>query len=309
MALADPHIAILMATFNGARFIEQQLQSIADQTHKNWSLWISDDGSDDGTLDHIKAFAKQVAPNKVVVLRGPQKGPVRNFMGLLNNPKIDADLIALSDQDDIWAPTHLSGGKDQLDAASSQAQLWCGPTVYIDADGDKIGHSPRFELPPSFGNALVQNIAGGNTMMLNRAAHELVQRAGADVDVPVHDWWLYQLVSGAGGLVIYDKDCSVMYRQHRQNVIGSNSGAWSKFARQIGMIRNRFHHLNEKNLAALRACSWLLDQEGQQVLDDFAALRKMRGFRALRQLKRAGVYRQTSGGMQTLRVAAFLGKL
>ena len=90
-------------------------------------------------------------------------------------------------------------------------------------DERSYGLSPLFTRPPAFQNALVQSLGGGNTMVFNRAAKKILQEAAA-IDVVLHDWWVYQLVSAAGGMVHYDPRPMLKYRQHSDNLIGSNLG-------------------------------------------------------------------------------------
>jgi hypothetical protein len=97
-------------------------------------------------------------------------------------------------------------------------------TSLIDSEGQTIGVSPLFRKPPAFANALVQNIAGGNTMVFNEPARQLLIKAGGAVDVPSHDWWLYLLATAGGGTVHYDTWCSVRYRRHERNLVGLNIG-------------------------------------------------------------------------------------
>lgn len=102
------HVAILMATRNGAEFLRAQLDSLAAQDHDDWSLWIGDDGSTDATRAIVEAFAHS-HPQRTVSLRdGPRRGSMANFLSLLCAPDIRADFFALADQDDVWLPVRLS---------------------------------------------------------------------------------------------------------------------------------------------------------------------------------------------------------
>src|SRR5665213_426223 len=94
-------VAILMCTKNGAAFLDDQLKSIADQTHPNWTLFVSDDGSTDATREILKRFADSHV-QKTVVKNGPCKGVCANFVSLAINPAIEADYFTFSDQDDMW---------------------------------------------------------------------------------------------------------------------------------------------------------------------------------------------------------------
>src|SRR5438105_1405223 len=94
-------VAILMGTRNGAAFLREQLQSIEDQTHKNWILIVSDDSSTDETREILQGFC-QSHPGKVFIRNGPSKGVCANFLSLAIDRAIQADYFAFSDQDDIW---------------------------------------------------------------------------------------------------------------------------------------------------------------------------------------------------------------
>ena len=100
-------VAILMCTKNGAAFLDDQLKSIADQTHANWTLFVSDDGSTDATGNILKRFAANHA-QRTVVRNGPGKGVCANFLSLATDPAIDADYFAFSDQDDVWYKDKLA---------------------------------------------------------------------------------------------------------------------------------------------------------------------------------------------------------
>src|SRR3546814_1588664 len=106
-------------------------------------------------------------------------------------------------------------------------------------------------FPTRRSSDLVQSIAGGNTMVFNRSAHVLLQEAGDLLNLPSHDWWAYQLISGAGGRVYYDAEPNVLYRQHEANIVGSNSGISARLTRIRLLLGGRFHQWNEQTLHAL----------------------------------------------------------
>jgi glycosyltransferase involved in cell wall biosynthesis len=193
-------VAILMCTKNGAAFIDDQLKSIAKQTHENWILIVCDDGSDDGTVAKLERFA-EAHPRKVMIRSGPGNGVCANFLSLVNDPTIDADYFAFSDQDDVWHQGKLQRALAWLAAVPADVPgMYCARTELMTIDGRSSGFSPLFTRPPGFQNALVQNLAGGNTMVFNRAAKKILEQA-ATTSVVLHDWWVYQLVSAAGGMV------------------------------------------------------------------------------------------------------------
>src|SRR5262249_33537676 len=129
--------------------------------------------------------------------------------------------------------------------------MYCARTELMTIDGRSYGFSPLFTRPPTFQNALVQSLAGGNTMVFNRAAKRILEDA-ATTSVVLHDWWVHQLVSAAGGMVHYNPRPVLKYRQHSENLIGSNLGWRSRLIRIRLMFEGRFHNWNAMNIAALR---------------------------------------------------------
>jgi glycosyltransferase involved in cell wall biosynthesis len=285
-------VAILLGTKDGAAFLGDQLRSFADQSHRNWFLVVSDDGSRDATREIIAQFAA-TRPQRVVVRDGPQRGVTVNFLSLAADPAIAAEFFAFSDQDDVWHADKLARALARLATAPADAPaLYCGRTELMTEDGRCYGLSPLFRRPPSFGNALVQSLGGANTMVFNRAAKRLVEAAGAQ-NVVLHDWWLYQLVSAAGGAVFYDPEPRLKYRQHPDNLIGSNLGARARLLRMRLLLGGRFRSWNETNLAALRGLPPdLITPDNRRILDLFASARSAPLPARLVDLWRSGVRRQ-----------------
>src|SRR6267142_2980219 len=223
-------VAILMCTKDGAAFLGDQLKSIADQTHENWMLIVSDDGSIDETKTILERFAES-RHQTTMIRNGPAKGVCANFLSLAADPAIDADYFAFSDQDDVWYLDKLRRALTWLVAVPGNVPaLYCGRTELMSIDGQSYGFSPLFTRPPTFRNALVQNLGGGNTMVFNRAAKKILESAAA-FEVVLHDWWVYQLVTAAGGVVHYDRQPALKYRQHPDNLIGSNLGWRARLSR------------------------------------------------------------------------------
>ena len=177
-------------------------------------------------------------------------------------------------------------------------------------EGDRtLGLSPLFPRAASFRNALAQNIMGGNTMLMNRAAAELVAGSAAS-EVPVHDWLTYQLVTGAGGHVHYDPRPFVRYRQHGDNVIGSSLGWKSRWNRFRRMLRAEYSEWNRLQVAVLQARADVLTSENHEVLDAFQHARLGRStLDRMAWLRRSGVYRQKPLEDAMLWLACALGRI
>lgn len=304
------HVVILMCSYNGERFLAEQMDSFQRQTHSNWSLIISDDGSQDGTLALLQAYVESGGPNRMRVVQGAQQGFVKNFLSLTCRTDMEAEFFAWADQDDIWSDDKLATALTWLQTVNTLTPaLYCGRTQLISETGAPLGFSPRFELPPSFANALIQNIGGGNTMVFNKAARGLLQEAGDNLVIPSHDWWAYQLISGTGGAVHYDPEPKVLYRQHGANLVGSNV-SWAARVKRLRMVfQGRFYEWNTQNIRALDSMRHRLSEEHKVTFDRFREARNQTLVKRCLGIRRAGLYRQTWCGNLGLIVAALFKKI
>jgi glycosyltransferase involved in cell wall biosynthesis len=303
-------VTILLGTLNGERFLSEQLASLERQTFRNWRLLASDDGSSDRTKSILHEFQKSFESGKVEIIAGPRRGAPANFLFLVCAENLDSDLYALCDQDDVWEPDRLARAVALLEKAGSGIPaLYGSRTRLIDENGNEIGFSPLFRKKPDFECALVQSIMGGNTIVFNQRLRELVAFCGADLDVPSHDWWLYQVASACGGDVHYDAYPSVRYRQHGENVIGSNMG-WAARVRRIHMLRKgRLRYWTDLNVVALARLRPRMTAENQQVFDLFRKARHQPLLERARMFIETGVHRQTLLGNLGLAAAVVLNKI
>ena len=305
-----PKVAILLCTYHGQHYLADQLESFAAQTHSNWEVWASDDGSQDDTHAILNRYQFKWDQGRLSVHFGPSEGFVANFLSLTCKANIQADFYAYSDQDDIWENDKLERAVACLQSVSPKVPaLYCSRTNLVDANNRSIGYSPLFTRPPSFVNALIQNIGGGNTMVFNNAARALLQDAGDDVEVVTHDWWAYMVVIGCGGRGFYDPYPSVRYRQHGNNLVGMNSGWRARLVRVRLLFQGRFRGWNSQNILALERVRNKLEPEHQAALDTFARARNQWLLPRLFGLKRSGIYRQSFFSNLGLVVAAIFKRL
>lgn len=307
---SSPQICILMGTYNGEKFLAEQLQSIEDQTHKNWRLVISDDGSSDNTLAIAKQYQQKWGIDRLEIRQGPQQGFCQNFLSLACDASLHADLYAFSDQDDVWMVDKLSRAVAYFDE-NNQSQLpraYGSRTQIVDDALNPIAFSPEFRLPRSFRNALVQSIAGGNTQVFNQAAKQLIEQAGLQ-KVVSHDWWLYQIVKGTGGIFYFDPKPTLLYRQHANAIVGANLSFRARMDRIFYVLNGRFKCWNDINYAALCNIRHLLSKDNQDVLDIFGTFRGANFKDRIRLLEVCGLYRQNWQGTFSLWLAAIINKI
>lgn len=218
-------VVVLLSSYQGERFITQQIASILVQLPPDGCIQVRDDGSTDSTVELIEAFGD----SRISVTRGANIGFVRSFLTLLEAAPSEADIFMLSDQDDVWLPHKIERAVDHLKPLSGQPALYCSRLQLVNENLDPIGLSPAWPRAPSFKNALTENIVTGCTCAINRAALPLARRYGNPELIYFHDWWLY-LVIAAFGKVAVDTQATILYRQHANNAIGMGAGLMRYFA-------------------------------------------------------------------------------
>ena len=270
----------------------------------------SDDGSTDGTLAILADWRNRWAKGSFELLAGPQNGFAENFRSLISNRDIKADYFAFCDQDDLWEADKLERAVGWMLTRDSAAPLlFCSRTLTISESGKPIGQSPLFRREPSFRNALVQSLAGGNTMVFNLAARDCLAIASDRTNFVSHDWWSYLLVTGAGGIVQYSTSPLVRYRQHAGNLVGANTSWRARCVRLSLLFRGQFAEWTENNLQGLDRNRDLLTPDAIAALEPFVRARKGNLVSRIRNLRRSGVYRQTMLGTVLLWCAVVFGRM
>ena len=307
---APPHVTILMATCNGARYLPEQLASFLTQSHRNWSLWVSDDGSTDATLAILTRFAQDHPDHPLTILNGPQRGAALNFLSLLCHPNGPEGYVALSDQDDVWLPGKLARALQWLEPIGQDHPAAYGARTHLADEALNVyGLSPLHRRPAGFQNAVVQNILGGNSTVLNPGAVALLRHAGIPEGIAFHDWWIYLLISGAGGTVLIDPEPVLIYRQHHANMLGTNAGM-AAFARRFGQVFGRnYRHWQMGNIAALSRIAGQLSPLNRAKLLAYSQSCGRSGPGHALNLWKLGFRRQTALGTALILLAACVGRL
>lgn len=232
-AVGPGTVAIALSTFNGARFLDAQLASLANQTHRDWRLVVRDDGSTDRTRVLLAEWFRR-DPRIVALHVGANRGPAASFWDILaHHLPAGVGAFALCDQDDVWFPDKLARAWAALDRAASDRtdptrgampRLYCARQTLVDANLTPLGLSPDLRRPIDLRNALVENRAVGCTCVGNGALLAAVQGRPFCPAMRMHDWWLVLLTLALGGAVIADPEPCLFYRQHGGNAIGGRTG-------------------------------------------------------------------------------------
>ncbi len=206
-------VQVLLSTYNGERWLADQLDSVLAQTHADLVVTTRDDGSTDATPEILATYARR--DPRVQWSAGENLGVARSFLQLLSTAT--GDLVAFCDQDDVWEQDHVERGVSAL-AARARPALWFSNLLVTDAGPRPIGRHDLVRRGASFSNALVENVAFGCATLLNGLAVELL-RAPLPQHVVMHDAWCYLVVSALGE-VVYDPSPTVQQRQHDDNAVG-----------------------------------------------------------------------------------------
>ena len=250
----EPCVAILLSTYNGERYLQEQLASFTTQTHTNWHLYWRDDGSTDQTTALMADFAAKSEAGRIAADPGHARlRATGSFLRLLRLAlQGPAAYFAFADQDDVWLPEKLAHGVAALHLLPPrQPALYFCARALVDAGLSPAGQVLAPARPPGFPASLTQNLAPGCCMMLNRAAAELIDTS----EVPEgtwHDWWSYLVVSASGGTVIAGATPDILYRQHSLNLIGEPRGFWHRTAGATRRGPRPFMTLFWRQVAALQ---------------------------------------------------------
>lgn len=308
-------ITILLALYNGSTHLREQLDSFMAQSEPDWALLVGDDGSVDAGPQIVQDYTRRAKPEQIRLVAGPRNGGAANFLQLLALAPADQPYTCFSDQDDVWLPHKLSRAIALIEGAATD-----GPVCYFSRTliCNEDLSNPRLSRPQSrplgFRNALVQNVVAGNTIVLNATALQVLQAAQAEVDatasVLVHDWWIYQILSGVGARFISDEMPGLLYRQHHGNQIGANDGLRAMIRRLGMMLDGVYSDWTRRNLEVLACSAHRFTAENQATLQVFTAARQSSSrWGRLRGIINAGVYRQTLLSQLALYFAALTKRL
>lgn len=215
-------ILVIMSTYNGHKYLREQLDSIFAQKDVDIRLLVRDDGSSDDTINILEEYG---AHKNIQIIRGTNVGPCKSFIDAIFAAD-DADFYAFSDQDDVWLP-------EKLLKALSYISYQQGPALYhsnaamVDKDLKPMANIV-FDHLETFGGALLTS-ATGCTMVMNKSLMDIVKTYYPNIKkVVMHDAWVYRIAYAIGAYVYYDKNSYICYRQHENNVATGTSYTFKK---------------------------------------------------------------------------------
>lgn len=309
MSQANNKFLVLLASYKGHDYLVDQVQSILEQADVDVRLQINDDEDSVKTQNFLQS--SHVSTTQIRVSEGPHAGVNANFLSLVQQAVGGVDFYAFSDQDDVWHSDKLLAAQKKLNQLkTSSSVLYMGRTTVCDEVLTPIFLSKDCPRPPDFKNALLESIAGGNTMVFNPYTLTLLQK----INHPVHhDWLAYMVVTACGGEVVFDDDPYVLYRQHANNVIGANRGLAAKWQRFTRIMSDEFRGWATHNIQALAPLLSDMTPDNKATYLGFKKLHELQGwhlcFHRVWLFHRLGLYRQRRIEHWGFVLAAFLGKI
>lgn len=285
MFIDENTIAICMATFNGEKFVEMQLQSILRQTYENWVLFIRDDHSHDGTAEIIRKYASAYEDKIVLIedttLRG--RGVKENFSAVLSRvtEKNVFSYYMFADQDDIWLEDKIEKTIGFLKSHETKTDiplLVHTDLTVVDEEQNVLGESffQYRSLDPSIRDLrhlLIQNNITGCTMLWNKALNDLIDLS---IDgIVIHDWWI-ALTASVFGKILCLEEATILYRQHQKNAVGATRVNSLRFI--CKRLINSTHAKRTLRQAVIQGKAFLhcyhtlLSEEQRQILETFSSL-------------------------------------
>lgn len=220
-------VQVLMSTYNGEKYLEEQIKSILNQEEVEISLLIRDDSSTDKTIEIIDEMAKK---NKNISLyTGENIGPARSFMDLVNNSE-EADYYAFSDQDDVWEPKKIISAINKMKDKENEPTLYISALKIVDESLNEIEFK-KVEGNFCFEGEMIKNFATGCTQVFNKELCKILKKYNPSYII-MHDSWVTRLCYAIGGNVIIDDNSYIKYRQHNNNLVGYKDKYLKKIKKQ-----------------------------------------------------------------------------
>lgn len=264
-----PHVSVVLCTFNGARFLSEQLDSLATQSVPPDRLVLRDDGSTDASVSIVRDWSRgRGIPLVHVSAPAERLGPARSFLTALaaGGP---ARIHLLCDQDDVWLPTKIERAVRALAPPSAVPRLYAARQQLVDSSLQPLGTSPS-PGPLEFTSAIYESQLTGCTMAFDESLRLLLARHVPD-HAQMHDWWIYLLAS-AVGRIHFDDSPTMLYRQHGQNAIGAGPTGFAALKSRLHRTVNAPGGLRSAQLREFRKTfDDLLDPAQRELIDTLTA--------------------------------------
>jgi len=265
-------IQVLLSSYNGAKYIQQQLNSIFYQNDLDIFCLVRDDGSTDNTCDILLECQKKYENLEIII--GDNIGYESSFMELVRLSG-DYDYYAFSDQDDVWEPGKLKRAIEKISQSDhSKPTMYCSNCTIVDESLNVIGmlHPSKKNITPTSKiNSLIEGFAHGCTIVFNKKSIDFILSHNPMQDYS-HDFWI-PLLHVFFGNIIYDNNSYILYRQHSENIFGEKRSLVDLIKLKLKFLENRknFYSLMAKDI--LIGYNKYLSKQDYKLLNDISEYR------------------------------------
>lgn len=273
----EKKVAVVMSTYNGAKYVKEQLDSILNQTYKNIDIVIRDDGSKDNTVNIIESYQKKYSNIKLIT--GKNLGFIKSFFELLR--LVEADYYAYADQDDVWMQNKIELAVEELNKLDdSKPNLAFGNSDYYDENMNLLNEGEKHRKF-NFRRALFACVTQGMTMTINKTTRDMIVKNPPKTCF-FHDWWTYLICIGMGN-VAYSDTTVVKYRRMKTNATVEGQGYIRLFIWRIKnlLMNDGIKDIKRQMINYKNTYYDELSDENKKVLDLFSK-EKYNFFRAIR---------------------------
>lgn len=287
MDINENTVAVMMATYNGEKFLQEQLDSLINQTYDNWVLFIRDDNSIDDTRKIIDIYCEQYS-KKICFIEDnslPSGGAKNNFVGLYQwvTKRFDFSYYMFCDQDDVWLPQKIEQSINTIKREEKQEEiplLFHSDLIVVDQKLNIINDSyMKYRVingnVNDINHLLIQNNVTGCTMLWNKKLNDIIKKT-INTDIVMHDWWI-ALIACLYGKIVFSSRALIYYRQHNKNVVGATKVSSFRFVllrlKDIDHVKFTLSSAVEQ-AENLYKCSQNVDEHMLNILKIFYSLKK-----------------------------------
>lgn len=266
-------VVVLMSTYNGEKYLKEQIESLKNQQQVELEILVRDDGSTDTTKDILEEYSKD---GILTWYDGSNLRPARSFMELLFKAP-EAEFYAFCDQDDFWMPDKLKIAVSKMKNISKETPvLYYGRPRLVDKNlvlQENLNNRKPAIYATNFASRLIVRNAIGCTFVMNKTLVKEVKKYVPEF-IEMHDIWVYQICSAINGKFLYDEDVHILYRQHDNNVIGAMNNRKRRWS-------NRIKRFNEKNcyrsMTAIQIYKTFKDRLSKDAIKDVELIANYKG--------------------------------
>ena len=222
------NVQVLMSTYNGEKYLKEQIDSILSQENVEVSLLIRDDGSTDKTISILEKIVKE--NTNVSYYIGKNIGSAKSFIDLVNQSK-EVDYYAFADQDDVWDSKKIISAIEKIENDSNIPSLYISALEVVDEELNTI-EIKKVSGNLCFEGEMAKNFATGCTMVFNKKLCNAIKTYNPSYII-MHDSWITRVCYAIGGNVVVDENTYIKYRQHGNNVVGYKDEGFRKLKKQL----------------------------------------------------------------------------